>query len=97
MPTIRLRGRCYDLHEPIKCAKRIAEIRGESERQTFHAIAERRFSFRNDGRMVVSTPFEVLEPLIGVAGITRLIIDDRAGHGDAPVGGEIKSAAVEAA
>jgi hypothetical protein len=80
MPTIKLRGKCWDLHEPIRGAKRIAEIRGETERQTFHAVAEKRFAFRNDGRMIVTTPFEALAPLIGEAGIARLIIPENAGR-----------------
>jgi hypothetical protein len=77
MPTINLRGKCWDLHEPIRGAKRIAEIRGETERQIFHAVAEKRFAFRNDGRMIVTTPFEALEPLIGADGIARLIVAER--------------------
>jgi hypothetical protein len=77
MPTIKLRGKCWDLHEPIRGAKRIAEIRGETERQIFHAVAEKRFAFRNDGRMIVTTPFEALEPLIGADGIARLIVPER--------------------
>jgi hypothetical protein len=66
------------LHEPIRGAKRIAEIRGETVRQTFHAVGEKRFAFRNDGRMIISTPFEALLPLIGVDGIGRLIIPEPA-------------------
>ena len=80
MPTIKLRGKCWDLHEPIRGAKRIAEIRGETERQTFHAVAEKRFAFRNDGRMIITTPFEALAPLIGQDGIARLIVPENAGH-----------------
>jgi hypothetical protein len=80
MPTIKLRGKCWDLHEPIRGAKRIAEIRGETERQTFHAAAEKRFAFRNDGRMIVTTPFEALVPLIGADGIARLTVPDATGR-----------------
>jgi hypothetical protein len=80
MPTIKLRGKCWDLHEPIRGAKRIAEIRGETERQIFHAVAEKRFAFRNDGRMIVTTPFEALVPLIGVDGIARLTVPDATGR-----------------
>jgi hypothetical protein len=78
MPTIKLRGKSWDLHEPIRGAKRIAEIRGETERQTFHAVAEKRFAFRNNGRVIVSTPFEALVPLIGTDGIGRLIVPEPA-------------------
>jgi hypothetical protein len=79
MPTVKLRGKSWDLHEPIRGAKRIAEIRGETERQTFHAVAEKRFVFRNDGRMIVTTPFEALEPLIGADGLERLIVPEKGG------------------
>jgi hypothetical protein len=48
--------------------------------------AEGRFAFRKDGRIIVTTPREALEPLIGAGGITRLVIsDDRVGHGAEPV------------
>lgn len=77
MPIIKLRGKSWDLHEPIRGAKRIAEIRGETERQTFHAVAEKRFAFRNDGRMIITTPFEALVPLLGVDGIARLIVPEK--------------------
>jgi hypothetical protein len=80
MPTIKLRGKCWDLHEPIKGAKRLAEIRGETERQVFHAVAEKRFEFKNDGRVIVSTPYKALVPLIGADGIERLIVPDATGR-----------------
>ncbi len=78
---IKLRGKCSDLHEPVRGAKKIAEIRGETERQTFHAVAEKRFSFRNDGRVIVTTPFEALVPLIGADGIARLTVPEKSATG----------------
>jgi hypothetical protein len=79
MPAIKLRGKCWDLHEPIRSAKRIAEIRGETKRQTVHAVAEKRFAFRKDGRTIVTTPFEALGPVIGADGIERLIVPEKNG------------------
>jgi hypothetical protein len=91
MPTIKLRGKLYDLHEPVKSAKRLSEIRGETPRQTFHAIREKRFEFVTDGRIIVSTPYQALLPLVGEAGIARLIVND--GNGSAPLGDERNSLA----
>ena len=96
MASIKIAGRIYDLDAPIFGSKAIAKVRGQTERQIFHAAAEGRFSFRKDGRIIVSTPREALEPLIGADGIARLVVPDViAEHGGAPVGNGVKS--VEAA
>ena len=78
MPVIRLRGALYDLDAPLFGAKAIAEIRNQSERQVFHAAAEGRFTFRKDGRLIVSTAREALQPLLGTAGVQRLIVAEKA-------------------
>lgn len=74
MPFIKVHGRVYDLDSPIFGAKEIGRVRGQSQRQVFHAAATGRFSFRKDGRLIVSTPREALAPLIGPEGIKRLIV-----------------------
>ena len=98
MPTIKLRGKLYDLHEPVKGAKRHAEIRGDTERQVFHAASENRYSHRTDGRMLVSTPYELLLPLIGEDGIARLIVPDhRVGQSSGRIADEAAPSVTEAA
>jgi hypothetical protein len=74
MPTIKLRGKTYDLHAPVRGAKAIGEIRGTSEREAFHAAAAGKYTFRKDGRCIISTPLEILTPLLGEAGVERLIV-----------------------
>jgi hypothetical protein len=76
MASIKIHGRVYDLDAPLFGAKAIAQVRNQSERQVFHAAAEGRFTFRKDGRLIVSTPREALEPLIGAEGIARLIVPE---------------------
>jgi hypothetical protein len=78
MARIKLRGKIYDLDEPLFGADAIAEVRNQSARQVYHAAAEDRFAHRKDGRIIVSTPREVLEPLLGPAGIDRLTIPEAA-------------------
>lgn len=78
MPTIKLRGKLYDLDAPLRGAKRIAEVRGTTPREVFYAAEAGKFSLRRDGRCLVSTPREILTPLLGEAGIDRLIIRDAA-------------------
>jgi hypothetical protein len=75
MPTVKLRGKFYDLDAPVRGAKKIAEVRGTSEREVFYAAEAGKFSFRKDGRTLVSTPREILTPLLGEAGVDRLIVD----------------------
>ncbi len=74
MSTIKLRGKTYDLDAPLRGAKKIAEIRGTSEREVFYAAEAGKFNFRKDGRTLVSTPREILTPLIGEAGVERIIM-----------------------
>jgi hypothetical protein len=74
MPTIKLRGKTYDLDAPLRGAKKIGEVRGTSEREAFYAAESNKFTYRKDGRTIVSTAREILEPLLGEAGIERLII-----------------------
>jgi hypothetical protein len=78
MPQIRLRGKTYDLHAPLRGAKAIGEVRGTSEREAFYAAEANKYSYRKDGRAIVSTVGEVLSPMLGEAGIERLIIADKA-------------------
>jgi hypothetical protein len=77
MPSIKVDGAVYDLDLPIYGAKTIGKIRNQSERQTFHAAASGLFEHRKNGRVIVSTPREALLPLLGEAGIARLIIAER--------------------
>lgn len=77
MPTIKLRGRTYDLDAPLFGAKAIAIVRNQTERQIFHAAAEGHFTHRKSGRLLVCTPREALLPLVGAEGIERLIINDK--------------------
>lgn len=77
MPQIRLRGKTYDLDAPLRGAKAIGELRGTSEREAFYGAEAGKFSYRKDGRTIVSTPREVLLPLLGEAGVARLIIAER--------------------
>jgi hypothetical protein len=77
MASIKIHGRVYDLDAPLFGAKAIAEVRNQSERQVFHAAAEGRFAFRKDGRLIVSTPREALEPLIGTDGIPRITVSEK--------------------
>jgi hypothetical protein len=77
MPTIKLRGQTYDLDAPLRGAKKIGEVRGTSEREAFYAAEARKFTYRKDGRSIVSTVREVLEPLLGKAGVERLLVRDR--------------------
>jgi hypothetical protein len=74
MPIIKLRGKFYDLDAPLRGAKAIGEIRGTSEREAFYSAEAGKFSFRKDGRTICSTAREVLLPLLGKAGIERLIV-----------------------
>ena len=74
MPTIKLRGQVLDLDEPLRGAKAIAKVRGTSEREVFHAAEVGKFTFRKDGRMLISTAREVLTPLLGETGVERLIV-----------------------
>jgi hypothetical protein len=74
MPAIRIRGTVYDLDAPLRGAKTIGALRGTSEREAFYAAESGKFAFRKDGRIIVSTPREVLTPLLGEAGVERLII-----------------------
>lgn len=74
MPTIKLRGRIYDLDAPLRGAKAIAEVRGTSEREAFYAAEAGKFPYRKDGRTIVSTAREILTPLLGEAGVERLIV-----------------------
>lgn len=73
MPTIKLHNREYDLHAPVRGAEVIGEIRGTSARETYHAAEAGKFKFRKDGKMLCSTPYEILLPLLGEEGIQRLI------------------------
>jgi hypothetical protein len=75
MPAIRIQGRSYDLDTPLFGAKAIGQVRNQTERQVFHAAAEGRFTFRKDGRVLVTTPREALLPLLGPEGIERLIAE----------------------
>jgi hypothetical protein len=77
MPLIRLRGKTYDLDEPLRGARRIGEVRGTSEREAFYAAEANKYSYRKDGRTIVSTAREILTPLLGEAGIERLIVADK--------------------
>jgi hypothetical protein len=74
MPTIRLRGKAYDLDAPLRGAKKIGELRGTSEREAFYAAEAGKFTYRKDGRTIVSTAREILTPLLGEAGVERLIV-----------------------
>ncbi|OKO80155.1 hypothetical protein AC629_27890 [Bradyrhizobium sp. NAS80.1] len=74
MTTIKLRNKIYDLDEPLRGAKAIAEVRGTSEREVFHAINCGRLEHRKDGGSIISTPREALTPLLGEAGVARLIV-----------------------
>jgi hypothetical protein len=74
MPTIRLRGKTYELDAPLRGAKAIGEVRGTSEREAFYAAERNKFSYRKDGRTIVSTAREILTPLLGEAGVERLIV-----------------------
>jgi hypothetical protein len=78
MPSIKFRNKVYDLEEPIFGARAIAAIRGTSERETRFAVEKKRFTFRKDGGTIVSTPREILMPLIGEAGIERITIREDA-------------------
>lgn len=74
MPTIKLRGKTYDLDAPVRGAKAIGEIRGTSQREAFYSAEIGKFTCRRDGRTLVSTPREILTPLLGEAGVQRLIV-----------------------
>jgi hypothetical protein len=74
MPTIKLRGKVYDLDAPLRGAKRIAQVRGTSEREVFYAAEAGKFTLRKDGRILVTTVREVLTPMLGEAGIERMIV-----------------------
>jgi hypothetical protein len=65
MPTIKLRGKYYDLDAPLRGAKAIGEVRGTSEREAFYAAEAGKFSYRKDGRTIVSTAREALTPSLG--------------------------------
>lgn len=77
MAFIKIHGRTYDLDAPVFGAKAIGQVRNQSERQVFHAAAEGRFAHRKDGRLIVTTPREALLPLLGPAGIDRLIVAEK--------------------
>ncbi|MCS3929307.1 hypothetical protein M2175_004338 [Bradyrhizobium elkanii] len=74
MPQIRLRGKTYDLDAPLRGAKAIGELRGTSEREAFYAAEANKFTYRKDGRTIVSTAREILTPLLGEAGVERLVV-----------------------
>jgi hypothetical protein len=74
MRTIRLNNREYDLHAPVRGAEIIGEIRGTCAREAYHAAEAGKFQFRKDGKSLVSTPFEILLPLLGEEGIQRLLV-----------------------
>lgn len=74
MPTIKLRGQVLDLDEPLRGAKAIAKVRGTSEREVFHGAEVGKFTYRKDGRVICSTAREVLTPMLGDAGVERLIV-----------------------
>ena len=76
MSAIKLRGAIYELDAPLRGAKAIGELRGTNEREAFYAAEAGKFTFRKDGRTIVSTPREILTPLLGEAGIERLIVRD---------------------
>jgi hypothetical protein len=76
MPTIKLRGHIYDLDAPLRGARKIAEVRGTSEREAFYAAEANKFTYRKDGRSIVSTVREVLTPLLGESGVERLFVRD---------------------
>jgi hypothetical protein len=76
MPAIRIRGTVYDLDAPLRGAKAIGALRGTSEREAFYAAECNKFTYRKDGRILISTAREVLTPLLGEAGIERLIIKE---------------------
>jgi len=78
MATIKLRNKLYDLDAPVRGAKAIGEVRGTSEREAFYAAETGKFSFRKDGRILVATAREVLTPMLGEAGIERLIVREPA-------------------
>lgn len=74
MPTIRLRGKTYDLDAPLRGAKAIGEVRGTSEREAFYAAEAGKYTYRKDGRCIISTAREILTPLLGEVGVERLIV-----------------------
>jgi hypothetical protein len=76
MPFIRLRGKTYDADAPVRGAKAIGELRGTNEREAFYSAETGKFTYRKDGRTIVSTPREVLSPLLGDAGFERLIVTE---------------------
>jgi hypothetical protein len=75
MPIIKFKGKTLDLDQPIFGAKAIGELCGRSERQIFHSAAEGHFTHRKTGKLLVTTPREVLTPLLGDAGVARLIVE----------------------
>lgn len=78
MPTIKIHGETYDLDAPLRGARKIGEVRGTCEREAFYAAEVGKFTFRKDGRCIISTPREVLTPLLGEAGVQRLIVQQPA-------------------
>jgi hypothetical protein len=72
MSLISLRGKTYDLDAPLRGARAIGEVRGTSPREAYHAAEQNRFGHRHDGRSIVTTAREALEPMIGAEGIARL-------------------------
>jgi hypothetical protein len=77
MPTIKLRCKLYDLDAPLRGAKNIAEVRGTSEREVFYAAEANKFTYRKDGRSLISTVREVLTPMLGEAGVERLVVREK--------------------
>jgi hypothetical protein len=78
MPSIRIHGTVYELDAPVRGAKAIAKVRGTSEREAYYAADHNKFNYRKDGGTIVSTPRELLTPLLGEAGVERLIIKEHA-------------------
>ncbi len=49
-------------------------MRGTSEREAFYAAEAGKFTYRKDGRTIVSTAREILTPMLGETGVARLIV-----------------------
>lgn len=77
MPTIRLRGQTYDLDAPLRGAVAIGKVRGTSAREAYYGAEAGKYSFRKDGRIIISTVREVLTPMLGEAGVERLVVAER--------------------
>ncbi len=77
MPQIKLRGKIYDLNAPLRGAKAIGEVRGTSEREAYYGAEAGKYSYRKDGRVICSTAREVLTPMLGEAGVARLVVAEK--------------------